>query len=71
MWRPVAVLEQLTPGIRNALDRGRVRSRCACGFPLPVYPGRYPAACPECGRPFAREDAGGGADGTDAADSPS
>ena len=45
--------EQLTMGIRNALSRGKVRVTCAeCGMPIPVYPGRYPDNCPECGKPF-------------------
>lgn len=50
------VNEGLTPGVLNALNRNRSRRVCdACGFPLPVYPGRYPSACPHCGT--AREPA--------------
>ncbi len=41
--------EAMTPGVLNALNRNRNRSTCTgCGFPLPVYPGRYPSKCPQC-----------------------
>jgi len=44
------VQEAMTPGVLNALNKNRNRSTCpGCGFPLPIYPGRYPAHCPQCG----------------------
>jgi len=44
------VQEAMTPGVLNALNKNRNRSVCpGCGFPLPVYPGRYPSTCPQCG----------------------
>jgi uncharacterized Zn finger protein (UPF0148 family) len=44
------VQEAMTPGVLNALNKNRNRSVCpSCGFPLPVYPGRYPSHCPQCG----------------------
>lgn len=38
----------LTPGLIRALSKQKVRRLCACGFPMPVYPGRYPSKCPIC-----------------------
>jgi len=45
----VTTSEAMTPGVLNALNKNRSRAVCACGFPLPVYPGRYPSHCPSCG----------------------
>ena len=46
----MTVKEAMTKGVLNALNRNRNRTTCGdCGFPLPVYPGRYPSACPSCG----------------------
>lgn len=40
----------MTTGVLNALNKNRSRTVCPeCGFPMPVYPGRYPSACPGCG----------------------
>ena len=42
----------MTPGVLNALNRNRKRDVCnSCGFPLPIYPGRYPSKCPGCEEP--------------------
>ena len=41
----------MTKGVLNALHRNRHREVCECGFPMPVYPGRYPSKCPLCGKP--------------------
>ena len=39
-----------TPGLIRALSKQKVKEPCdGCGFPMPVYPGRYPATCPACG----------------------
>ena len=55
------VSEELTPGVLNALNRNRSRTTCKeCGFPLPIYPGRYPSRCPHCETEFTLE--GGNAD---------
>ena len=41
--------EGLTTGVLNALNKQRNRTVCrSCGFPVPVYPGRYPTKCPHC-----------------------
>lgn len=46
----MAVDETFTTGVLNALNKNRNRTVCTeCGFPLPVYPGRYPSKCPGCG----------------------
>lgn len=53
------VWETITPGLRNALARGRTYATCVeCGFALPKYPGRYPKCCPHCETPMhaARQD---------------
>jgi hypothetical protein len=44
-------LASVTPGFLGATQRGRLSEfGCAgCGFAMPRYPGRYPAACPKCG----------------------
>jgi len=47
---PKQVSEAMTPGLLNALSRNKNRTTCpGCGFPMPVYPGRYPSTCPSCG----------------------
>lgn len=44
------VAESATKGVIKALLKNRSRTVCkSCGFPLPVYPGRYPKNCPNCG----------------------
>jgi rubrerythrin len=49
---PKQVNEAMTPGILNALSRNKNRTTCpGCGFPMPVYPGRYPSKCPSCDVP--------------------
>lgn len=57
----MTVQEGMTRGVLNALNKNRSRSVCdQCGFPLPVYPGRYPSVCPSCGAdrtPGGRDDA--------------
>lgn len=41
---------RVTPGMRNALSRMRLRGECpGCGLPLPVLRGRRPGTCPNCG----------------------
>jgi len=45
--------EQLSPGMRNALSKGKVKMNCpSCDLAIPVYPGKYPKQCPECGVEF-------------------
>ncbi len=57
--------EAFTRGVLNALYRNRSRAVCpGCGFPMPVYPGRYPSGCPGCGEPRLK-DAGGPGSATD------
>jgi hypothetical protein len=67
------VTEQFTPGVINALHKNRKRDVCPCGFPMPVYPGRYPSTCPNCGKsrdeakpvsdePLTAPEAGNGTD---------
>lgn len=52
MSKPVAIAEAMTPGVLNALLRGKNLGPCNdCGFALPVYPGRYPKNCPHCAKP--------------------
>ena len=52
------VAESATKGVINALMKQKSRTVCKdCGFPLPVYPGRYPKDCPNCGAPLERPDA--------------
>ena len=42
--------DSMTTGVLNALNRNRNRGVCKeCGFPMPIYPGRYPSSCPGCG----------------------
>jgi len=43
--------EGFTKGTLGALSKNRNRATCDCGFPMPVYPGRYPSACPVCDEP--------------------
>lgn len=48
---------RVTPGLIRALSKTRTKRACgSCEFPIPVYPGRYPKTCPQCGEP-AIEDA--------------
>lgn len=46
--------EQMTSGVLKALSKGKKRTVCSCGFPIPVYPGRYPSKCPLCGEPLKK-----------------
>ena len=44
-------LEEPTKGMKNAYNR-KVEARTACpecSLAIPVYPGRYPNNCPDCG----------------------
>lgn len=43
--------EAVTPGLSRALSKLSTKDVCACGFPMPKYPGRYPLNCPSCGKP--------------------
>lgn len=43
--------EALTAGVKKALAKQPHTTVCACGFPMPKYPGRYPKKCPACGEP--------------------
>jgi predicted Zn-ribbon and HTH transcriptional regulator len=46
----------MTKGVLNALMRNKNRTVCKkCGFPLPVYPGRYPSKCPGCGDEYKKD----------------
>lgn len=45
----------LTPGLTRALSNQKVLRTCKCGFPMPVYPGRYPSKCPLCNEPRAKD----------------
>ena len=50
----------LTKGLVRALaNQGKARARCECGFVIPVYPGKYPTACPNCGSEFEKKMDGG------------
>lgn len=41
--------EAITKGMLRAFSRGRARFACKeCGQHIPVYPGKYPSACPTC-----------------------
>lgn len=51
-----AIDEGLTPGLSRALSKNKTHKLCDCGFPMPVYPGRYPSKCPVCSTP--REGSG-------------
>ena len=48
---------RLTPGLIRALGKQKIRKECECGFPMPVYPGRYPSKCPVCATPRESSDA--------------
>jgi hypothetical protein len=50
------VAEGLTPGLTRALAKSKHLTPCECGFPMPVYPGRYPSKCPLCGAPRRAQD---------------
>jgi len=52
--RLVEKMRKITQGMMNAMGRRvTARYRCEeCGMVVPVYAGRYPAACPNCGTPF-------------------
>lgn len=65
--------EATTPGLRKALSKGRHRVLCAneaCGFPMPVYPGRYPKHCPLCNTPREAVDESDAKTAIDEADAP-
>lgn len=52
MNRRIEEARQITPGLARAISRGPTKDPCReCGFPMPVYPGRYPKSCPGCGTP--------------------
>ena len=38
--------------MRNVFGRRRRKECGSCGFPVPIYPGRYPNRCPDCGELF-------------------
>lgn len=41
--------ERVTPGLSKVLQKSKHLEPCpGCGFPMPVYPGRYPSKCPVC-----------------------
>lgn len=52
--------DRLTPGLTRALAKQKVLRTCDCGFPMPVYPGRYPSKCPLCATPREKKDADDG-----------
>jgi len=49
--------EAATPGMLNALNRQKNRTVCECGFPVPVYKGRYPKKCPMCQKDLGNSQA--------------
>lgn len=49
--------DPLTPGLIRALSKTKVLRMCSCGFPMPVYPGRYPSKCPICSKSRKESDA--------------
>ena len=45
-----------TPGLIRAIGKAQTKKSCAaCEFPIPVYPGRYPKTCPNCGEPAIKD----------------
>jgi rubrerythrin len=50
----IVLSEAATGGVIRALTRrGPHKTTCKeCAYPLPVYPGRYPKSCPNCGTAF-------------------
>lgn len=52
-----AKLGKLTMGMMHAFGRQiKARHVCAeCGMAVPIYAGRYPAACPNCGAAYTME----------------
>ena len=48
---PLEVLEKHYPGMVNASCKpGHMKKECDCGCMVPQYTGRYPKACPHCGK---------------------
>lgn len=49
---------KITRGMMNAMGRQvKARTVCSeCGMAVPIYAGRYPAACPNCGTPFETKE---------------
>lgn len=40
----------ITKGMRQAMEKMPAKMKCpSCGLSIPVYPGRYPKKCSECG----------------------
>jgi len=55
----LGLFEGMTKGIKNAINKGKVKQMCSdCETPVPVYSGRYPSKCPDCGEPFKVAKAG-------------
>jgi hypothetical protein len=48
----MTLYEAVTPGMQKALSQLPSKRQHACGFPIPVYVGRYPKNCPVCGEPL-------------------
>lgn len=48
---------RVTPGLFRAIGKMQPSNKgCSnCNFPLPVYPGRYPKTCPNCGEPAIQD----------------
>ena len=43
-------LEEMTRGMKNAYKKMEGKKVCSeCGTVLPIYRGRYPSKCTECG----------------------
>ena len=51
-----AAKRTVTAGMANAMGKGNTKIKCSkCGQSIPVYPGRYPSKCPNCGEPLSTQ----------------
>jgi len=47
----------ISAGLKKAFSKTTTVTICKdCGFPIPLYPGRYPKKCPECGTDLEYND---------------
>lgn len=52
-----ASYRRVTTGLIRAIGK-MTPSKKGCGsckYPLPIYPGRYPKTCPQCGEPAIQD----------------